>query len=61
MQNPKCLQSELRLVETKLSSLEAAIEQLPIRTPRYQRFNLENTRDYLANQARFLRDLLEVA
>lgn len=61
MQNPKPLQIELRLVETKLSSLEAAISELPKRTPAYQRFNLERTRDYLANQAKFLRDLLSAA
>lgn len=61
MQNPKNLQVELRLVETKLSSMNAAIAALPKRTPAYQRFNLERTRDYLVNQAQFLRDLLEAA
>jgi hypothetical protein len=61
MQNANNLQVELRLVETKLTSMEAAITALPKRAPTYQRFNLERTRDYLANQARFLRDLLEAA
>lgn len=61
MQNAKNLQIELRLVETKISSLDAAIAELPDRTPQYQRFNLERTRDYLANQAKFLRDLLSAA
>jgi hypothetical protein len=61
MQNQDNIKVELRLVEVKLNSLEAAIAELPRKTPQYQRFNLERTRDYLANQARFLRDLLEVA
>jgi uncharacterized protein (DUF342 family) len=61
MQNLNSLQSELHLVEEKLSSLESAISELPKRTPAYQRFNLERTRDYLKNQARFLRDLIQEA
>lgn len=57
--NQQKLQAELTLVETKLSSLEQALATLPRRAP--QRFNLERTRDYLANQARCLRELLEAA
>jgi hypothetical protein len=61
MQNAKNLQTELTLVEEKLTSLEQAIAGLPKRTPQYQRFSLERTRDYLQNQARFLRDLIQEA
>jgi hypothetical protein len=61
MQNPKNLQVELRLVETKLSAMETAIAELPKKTPAYRRFNLEHTRDYLQNQAKFLREVQQLA
>lgn len=53
------LSSELKLVEQKLASLDQILSTLPRRAP--QRFNLERTRDYLANQVRSLRELLEAA
>jgi hypothetical protein len=54
----QALKLEVRLVETKLSSLEALIESLPRNTPAYRRCDLERTQLSLANQLQYLRDLL---